>query len=198
MKSKLVARIADASGRAVCGCSRAAESYRLWCVSMCYLETSRMRRPGLALGHSATGKNILLEFPGSAVMFFVNKNCVLQFTLFNFGSLISCAFPKVKAVAHSVFSGSMTGQPYWGRSLLIVEVSRSHSDTLTRYDCSGRRIGPSQRPPRENTQHLQEKHIHSTAGFEPTIPVSERPHTHALERAANGIGCFSVKHIYMS
>jgi hypothetical protein len=26
------------------------------------------------------------------------------------------------------------------------------------------------------------------AGFEPTIPVSERPQTHALDRAATGIG----------
>jgi hypothetical protein len=29
-------------------------------------------------------------------------------------------------------------------------------------------------------------------GFEPTIPVSERPQTHALERVATGIG----KHFY--
>jgi hypothetical protein len=27
-----------------------------------------------------------------------------------------------------------------------------------------------------------------TAGFEPTNPVSERPQTHALDRAATGIG----------
>jgi hypothetical protein len=26
------------------------------------------------------------------------------------------------------------------------------------------------------------------AGFEPTIPVSERPQTHALDRAVTGIG----------
>jgi hypothetical protein len=26
------------------------------------------------------------------------------------------------------------------------------------------------------------------AGFEPTIPASERPHTHVLDRAATGIG----------
>jgi hypothetical protein len=30
------------------------ESYRLWCVVVCDLETSRMRRPWPALGHSAT------------------------------------------------------------------------------------------------------------------------------------------------
>jgi hypothetical protein len=27
------------------------------------------------------------------------------------------------------------------------------------------------------------------AEFEPTIPASKRPHTHALDRAATGIGC---------
>ena len=31
------------------------ESYRLWCVVVCDLETSRMRRPWPALGRSATG-----------------------------------------------------------------------------------------------------------------------------------------------
>jgi hypothetical protein len=32
------------------------ESYRLWCVVVCDLETSRMRRPWPALGRSAIGK----------------------------------------------------------------------------------------------------------------------------------------------
>jgi len=40
------------SGR---GFSRPEESYRLWCVVVCDLETSRMRRPLPALGRSATG-----------------------------------------------------------------------------------------------------------------------------------------------
>jgi hypothetical protein len=30
------------------------------------------------------------------------------------------------------------------------------------------------------------------AGFEPTIPVSERPQTHALDRTATGIGSYSI------
>ena len=30
------------------------------------------------------------------------------------------------------------------------------------------------------------------AGFEPAIPASERPQTHALDRAANGIGSFAT------
>jgi hypothetical protein len=31
-------------------------------------------------------------------------------------------------------------------------------------------------------------HIHAPSGFEPVIPASERPQTHALDRAATGIG----------
>jgi hypothetical protein len=36
--------------------TRPEESYRLWCVVVCELETSRMRRPWPALGRSATDK----------------------------------------------------------------------------------------------------------------------------------------------
>jgi len=45
------------SGRGLCDVliTRAEESYRLWCVIVCDLETSRMRRPWPALGRSATG-----------------------------------------------------------------------------------------------------------------------------------------------
>ena len=35
------------------------------------------------------------------------------------------------------------------------------------------------------------------AGFEPTIPANERPHTHALDRAATGTGLrFHYCHIF--
>jgi hypothetical protein len=46
------------SGRGFCDefIARPEESYRLWCVVVCDLETSRMRRPWPALGRSATGK----------------------------------------------------------------------------------------------------------------------------------------------
>jgi len=46
------------SGRGLCDelITRPQESYRLWCFVVCDLETSRMRRPWLALGRSATGK----------------------------------------------------------------------------------------------------------------------------------------------
>jgi len=36
--------------------ARPEESYRLWCVVVCELETSRMRKPCPALGRNATGE----------------------------------------------------------------------------------------------------------------------------------------------
>ena len=46
------------SGRGLCEelITRPEESYRLWCVVVCDLETSRMRRPWPVLGRSATAK----------------------------------------------------------------------------------------------------------------------------------------------
>ena len=46
------------SGRSLCYVliTRPEESYPLWCVVVCNLETSRMRTPWSALGHSAAGK----------------------------------------------------------------------------------------------------------------------------------------------
>jgi hypothetical protein len=41
---------------------------------------------------------------------------------------------------------------------------------------------------RFNTQHIQEKDIRTPVGFEPAVPSNERPQTHALDRAATGIG----------
>jgi len=49
------------SGRGLCDelITRPEESYRLWCVVVCDLETSRMRRPWPALGRSAREKKSL-------------------------------------------------------------------------------------------------------------------------------------------
>jgi len=46
------------SGRGLCDglITRPEESYLLWCVVVCDLEISRMRRPWPALGRSATNK----------------------------------------------------------------------------------------------------------------------------------------------
>jgi hypothetical protein len=47
------------SGRGLCDelITRPEESYRLWCVILCDLETSRMRRSWPALGRCATKNN---------------------------------------------------------------------------------------------------------------------------------------------
>ena len=49
------------SGRGLCDklITRPEESYRLWCVVVCDLKTSRMRRPWPALGRSATKKMVV-------------------------------------------------------------------------------------------------------------------------------------------
>ena len=51
------------SGRGLCDelITRPEESYRLWCVVVCDLETSRIRRPWPALGHSATEQKIDID-----------------------------------------------------------------------------------------------------------------------------------------
>ena len=52
-------------------------------------------------------------------------------------------------------------------------------------------ISPTQRPLPENTRDSKERDIHPLSlptGFEPAIPASERSQTHALDRAAPGIG----------
>jgi hypothetical protein len=50
------------SGRGLCDgpIPRPEKSYRLWCVIVCDLETTRMRRPWPALGCCAGEKNIIM------------------------------------------------------------------------------------------------------------------------------------------
>ena len=54
----------------------------------------------------------------------------------------------------------------------------------TRYGCSGRRITSPHRPLPDNTQQTSMP----LKGFEPAIPESSRRQTHAVDRAATGIG----------
>ena len=57
-------------------------------------------------------------------------------------------------------------RPNAGHGLLIYEVSRSHtSQHHSRYDSSGRVISSSQRPLPDNTQHSQQKNIHTPGGI---------------------------------
>ena len=76
-----------------------------------------------------------------------------------------------------------------GLDLEIVEVSRSHSDTPHSVGL----LWTSDRPLRRDlylTTHSSHKRQTSmpAAGFEPAIPACERLQTHALDRAATGIG----------
>ena len=75
------------SGRGLCDelitCPE--ESYRLWCVVVCDLETSRMRRPWPALGRSATAK----------------KNCICKFEKHKQPLLSKNYYRKHSAHAHA-------------------------------------------------------------------------------------------------
>jgi len=52
------------SGRGLCDelITRPEQSYRLCCVVVCDLETSRMRRPWPVVGRSATEKEIIISY----------------------------------------------------------------------------------------------------------------------------------------
>ena len=88
-----------------------------------------------------------------------------------------------------MFFFTMSQQPPVGHVLLIVEDSRSHSDTLQSIGL----LWTSDQPNAEtsNSQHTplnKRKTSLPPAGFEPAIPASERPQTHALDRSATVIG----------
>jgi hypothetical protein len=87
----------------------------------------------------------------------------------------------------------VTLQPSVGHGLLIREVSgpciTAHHN---RYDSSGREIRSSQKPLPENAQHSKQPSM-PPARFEPTVSLRERPHTHALVRAATGTVPITVR-----
>jgi hypothetical protein len=76
-----------------------------------------------------------------------------------------------------------------GQGFFIIQASQSHSVKAhhNRQDSSGRVIGPSQRALPHNIQHSQKTHTHAPPEFQPAIPASEPPQTHALDRVAFGM-----------
>jgi len=91
------------------------------------------------------------------------------------------------------FFGSMAQQPLVGEDLLTVQASQLHSVT---------HIAIGRNPLDEWSAWCRNLYLttNSTdkrqtsmppAGFQPAIPASERPQTHALDRAATGIGSVS-------
>ena len=88
----------------------------------------------------------------------------------------------------------MAQQPPVDQALLIIEASRSYSDTSHSVGLLWR---SDQLDAETSTwQHTTlTKTSMSPAGFEPKIPKSERPQTHAIDRATSGIGIGSFKHV---
>jgi hypothetical protein len=102
--------------------------------------------------------------------------------------LIMTTFSNCK---HMYIFFSMSRQPYMGLGLLVS--SRFHGHTQLRHTTVGRTPldeWSARRTDLYLTTHNTHKRQTSMpyAGFEPTIPVSKRPKTHALDRAATGIG----------
>ena len=64
--------------------------------------------------------------------------------------------------------------PQWGQGLLIIGVSRSHTETHhSRQESSVRVISPTQRPlPDKHTTLSTDRHSRRPVGFEPAIPAS--------------------------
>jgi len=78
----------------------------------------------------------------------------------------------------------MAEQTLVGQGLLSTEASRLHSDTSYWVDCSGRVIGPTQRPLRDATQHRQGTIILPTGAIQTHSPSKQSDANHALDRAA--------------
>jgi hypothetical protein len=83
----------------------------------------------------------------------------------------------------------MAQQPLVGQGLFNIEASLSHSFRHTTLD----RIPLDEWSARRRDLYLTTHNIHkrqtsiTSAGFEPAIPASKQPQTHALDRAANEI-----------
>jgi hypothetical protein len=92
---------------------------------------------------------------------------------------------------HVSFFFPMARQPYMGLGLLVS--SRFHDHTHLRHTTLGR-TPLDEEPARRRDLYLTAHNTHQRqtsmppVEFEPTILVSERPQTHALDRTATGIG----------
>ena len=82
-----------------------------------------------------------------------------------------------------------------GQGLLVVNISRSQSARHTTVGRTPLEEWSARRRDLNLVTHTtvtQQKAIHSM-GFEPAIPASQRPQTHALDRTATGTGRFPDK-----
>ena len=83
--------------------------------------------------------------------------------------------------------------PKWFRALIIIEVSSSHSDTPHSVGLLWTSDKPDTGTSTYTTHNTYNRQTSMPpAGFEPIITASERPQTHAPDRAATGIGFRTV------
>jgi hypothetical protein len=96
------------------------------------------------------------------------------------------------AVTMESISGfiSVAWQLLVGKSLLVIQASRSHSFRHTTLGRTSLDVWSARRRELYVTIHSTYKRETSMPpkGFEPAIPASERPQTHAFDRTATGIG----------
>jgi hypothetical protein len=83
----------------------------------------------------------------------------------------------------------MARQPLRGHRPRHFTTLHDHTDKHTTLGRTPLDEGPARRRDLYLTTHnTQETDIHAPVGFEPTILVSERPKTHALDRTATATG----------
>ena len=82
----------------------------------------------------------------------------------------------------------MAQEPLVDSGLLIIESSRSHSETPQLIGFLWMSDQPDVGPLPDNTKHLQETDFHVPVGFEPPLPTRKRPQSHDLDLGANGTG----------
>ena len=81
-----------------------------------------------------------------------------------------------------------------GVGLLIVEMSRSHSDTLRKVGTLWMRDRPiAETPASQHTQNPNNRQIFTPPSFETAISVGKRPQTHILDRVATRIGGLHIR-----
>ena len=92
----------------------------------------------------------------------------------------------------------MAQQPLVGQGLLIVEASRSHSIRHTTLGRMPLDEGSTRRKDLYLTTHNTHKRktYLPPVGFKLVIPANDRRQTHALDRAATGIGTFYIFFFY--
>ena len=129
------------SGRGLCDppITRPEESYWLWCVVVCDLETSRMRRPWPALGRSATGGSFLVgRVPRPAMVYTQPHIQLVLGALFSGVNQPKCeADIRLHLLPRLIMSGGTPPLPYmpsWGEQgqifLLIYQICNNHKYKL--------------------------------------------------------------------